>query len=262
MTLRARKRHKDAVLFRRYEKDRRSRFNALLDKLASLLPNFSESNSEDQKWTKAQVVDNAIKFIKVLQQRQQTDNIENAAPDTAVNDVLKQCKILKKQNKKFRDMFKNEFAPTGMTDKDFCQLDFGQLYELIKQKKVEQHKIIDAVNDAGDVFVVENNRTATALNSDDHTYSLIVQQEAEVEIGSDAEQEEVMIIEGQIVEPAMVQEQQVVTSVEENILQKNNCIFQSATAPTHYHPNGCHDTSITKCFITFIDTCFNFATTQ
>ena len=170
-------------------------------------------------------MDNAIKFIKLLVVQRQAENIENAPPvvipdQQQPSDVMKQCKILKKQNKRFRDLFKNEFAPNGMTDKDFCQLDFCQLNELIKQKKVEQHTIIskdkiiiDAVNDAGDVFVVENNRStanqiSSNLNSDDHTYSLI--QEAEVEIGLDSNEhdQEVMIIEGQLVDEAMEAEPQ------------------------------------------------------
>ena len=61
-----------AILFKRYEKDRRSRFNALLDKLASLLPNFQEANDSDQKWTKAQIVEFAIKHIRSFQQQAQT----------------------------------------------------------------------------------------------------------------------------------------------------------------------------------------------
>ena len=40
---------------KKYEKDRRIRFNALLDRLASVLPDCPVGNP-DNKWTKAQVI--------------------------------------------------------------------------------------------------------------------------------------------------------------------------------------------------------------
>ena len=42
------------VAAKKYEKDRRIRFNALLDRLASVLPDCPPGNP-DNKWTKAQV---------------------------------------------------------------------------------------------------------------------------------------------------------------------------------------------------------------
>jgi hypothetical protein len=43
------------VAAKKYEKDRRIRFNALLDRLASVLPDCPVGNP-DNKWTKAQVI--------------------------------------------------------------------------------------------------------------------------------------------------------------------------------------------------------------
>ena len=49
---------------KKYEKDRRIRFNALLDRLASVLPGCPVGNP-DNKWTKAQVNDEKINGISV-----------------------------------------------------------------------------------------------------------------------------------------------------------------------------------------------------
>ena len=43
-----------SVAAKKYEKDRRIRFNALLDRLAAVLPGCPVGNP-DNKWTKAQV---------------------------------------------------------------------------------------------------------------------------------------------------------------------------------------------------------------
>ena len=118
-----------ATLFKRYEKDRRSRFNALLDKLASLLPNFQEANDSDQKWTKAQIVEFAIKHIRSFQQQAKKDDIENAHPN-APRSLDNSFKILKRQYKKLREILRNEFVPE-MPEKEFCCLDLIQLQELI-----------------------------------------------------------------------------------------------------------------------------------
>lgn len=169
-------------LFRRYEKDRRCRFNALLDKLASLLPNFAECNDGEQKWTKAQIVENAIKFILHLQ-----NNIENQAPpnSTPAADTKSTLKLLKKQNKKLREILRTELVPE-LTEKEFCSMDFSQLYDLIKKKKEtsKETDVVEAINDAGDVFVVttSNDKECSSSADADHTYSLMVQQEAEIEI--------------------------------------------------------------------------------
>ena len=189
------------LLIRRYEKDRRSRFNALLDKLAALLPNFAECNTSDQKWTKAQIVDNAIKYIKNFQNSKSVNvNTGNDSPES-----VKILKILKKQNKKLREVLRNEFAP-DMTEKDFCHLDFNALDKLIKDKhqrsSENQSKENDknAPNDAGDVFVV----STEARNGDsDHTYSVIVHQEAEIEIGEEVPEaaDDVVVLES-AVEPS------------------------------------------------------------
>ena len=122
-----------ATLFKRYEKDRRSRFNALLDKLASLLPNFQEANDSDQKWTKAQIVEFAIKHIRSFQQQAKNDNIENAHPNASRN-LDNSFKILKRQYKKLREILRNEFVPE-MPEKEFCCLDLIQLQELIDNRR-------------------------------------------------------------------------------------------------------------------------------
>ena len=61
--------------------------------------------------------------------------------------------------------------------------------------------VTDAINDAGDVFVVSTESIQTACDNTDHNYSITVQQEAEVEIGSDIEPEEtdqeIVILQGQ-----------------------------------------------------------------
>ena len=174
-----------AHLYRRYEKDRRSRFNASLDKLASLLPDFAESNNGDSKWTKCQILDNAIKYIQSVQ-----DNVENTNPNND-KDNTKLMKILKKQNKKLREIVRNECVP-HLNEKEFCSLDFPQLYEIIKSKRSQEAASANANNDAGDVFVVATENHS----STDHTYSLIVHQEAEVEIGDELTvvEEEVVIL--------------------------------------------------------------------
>ena len=176
-----------ANLYRSYEKDRRSRFNANLDKLATLLPNYAESNNSSNKWTKCQIVENAIKHVQTLQ-----ENVENSNPNT---ENAKLMKILKKQNKKLREIVRSELVP-HLSDKEFCSLDFPQLYEIIKKSKKSspdtvQEPVKEAANDAGDVFVVSTENGSSA----DHTYSLIVQQEAEVEIGEEAPEEDVVILE-------------------------------------------------------------------
>ena len=122
-----------ASLFKRYEKDRRCRFNALLDKLASLLPNFQESNDGDQKWTKAQIVENAIKHIRSFQQQTQNDDIENEHPSGSRN-LDKSFKILKRQYKNLREILRHEFVPE-MPEKEFCCLDLIQLQELIDKRR-------------------------------------------------------------------------------------------------------------------------------
>ena len=61
-----------AAQFSKWERDRRLRFNALLDRLAALLPGYQLQSSStvpagvksNQKWSKAQIVDNAIRHIK------------------------------------------------------------------------------------------------------------------------------------------------------------------------------------------------------
>ena len=178
------------LLIRRYEKDRRARFNVLLDKLATLLPDYSEFNTEDQKWTKAQIVENSIKLIKNLQNNAKKsssillhDDEQNQHPDSA-----KIIKILKKQNKKLREVLKNEFAP-HMTDKDFAHLDFNTLEKLVKEKNVRdkpKENDQNALNDAGDVFVVSTEAARRNENCD-HNYSVIVHAEAEIEIGEDGD---------------------------------------------------------------------------
>ena len=40
---------------KKYEKDRRIRFNALLDRLAAILPDCPVQDNPNNKWTKAQV---------------------------------------------------------------------------------------------------------------------------------------------------------------------------------------------------------------
>ena len=42
----------------------------------------------------------------------------------------------------------------------------------------------DAINDAGDVFVVSTDSNRISCDNTDHNYSVIVHQEAEVEIGT------------------------------------------------------------------------------
>ena len=180
-------------MIRRYEKDRRARFNVLLDKLASLLPDFSEFNTEDQKWTKAQIVENSIKFIKNLQNNAKNSSILQHVDDQQQHlDSAKIIKILKKQNKKLREVLKNEFAP-HMTDKDFAHLDFNTLEKLVKEKNHEKVRRDDkpkendqnALNDAGDVFVVSTEQRRN--ENCDHNYSVIVHAEAEIEIGEDGD---------------------------------------------------------------------------
>merc|ERR1711963_576902 len=131
---------KYANLYRGYEKDRRNRFNANLDKLATLLPDYAECNNSNSKWTKVQIVENAIKHIQSLQ-----ENVENSNPNA---ETAKLMKILKKQNKKLREIVRNELVP-HLNEKEFCSLEFPQLYKLIKSKKSKEIN-----NDAGDVFVV------------------------------------------------------------------------------------------------------------
>ena len=41
---------------KKYEKDRRIRFNALLDRLAAILPECPVQDNPNNKWTKAQVL--------------------------------------------------------------------------------------------------------------------------------------------------------------------------------------------------------------
>ena len=173
-------------MYRRYEKDRRSRFNASLDKLASLLPDFAEANNGDSKWTKCQILDNAIKYIQSV-----PDNVENTNPNNEKDGNAKLIKILKKQNKKLREIVRNECVP-HLNEKEFCSLDFPQLYEIIKSKRSQDAATANANNDAGDVFVVATENHS----STDHTYSLIVHQEAEVEIGDEMTvvEEEVVIL--------------------------------------------------------------------
>ena len=160
----------------------------MLDKLAALLPDFSEFNTEDQKWTKAQIVENSIKFIKKLQNAQNTSVLNDDQQQHA--DSAKIIKILKKQNKKLREVLKNEFAP-HMTDKDFAHLDFNTLEKLVKEKNHDKlrdkpkENDQNALNDAGDVFVVSTE--ARRSENCDHNYSVVVHAEAEIEIGEDGD---------------------------------------------------------------------------
>ena len=48
--------------FKIWERDRRLRFSLLLDDLAGHLPGAGQTG--DTKWTKAQIVEEAIKFVK------------------------------------------------------------------------------------------------------------------------------------------------------------------------------------------------------
>ena len=141
-------------MFKRYEKDRRSRFNALLDKLASLLPNFNEANDGDQKWTKAQIVENAIKHIRILQQQSKNqEDIENAHPN-APRNIDKSFKLLRKQYKKLREFLRHEFVPE-MPEKEFCCLDFVQLQEIIDKRRNNAKQDNSQVNTTGqsNVFI-------------------------------------------------------------------------------------------------------------
>ena len=97
----------------------------------------SESNNGDQKWTKAQIVDNAIKYIQSFQQEQQSkkDDIENSHPNASKN-LDKSFKILKKQYKRLRELLRHELVP-DMPEKEFCSLDLIELQELIDKRRSE-----------------------------------------------------------------------------------------------------------------------------
>ena len=147
-------------------------------------------------------MDNAIEYIQNVQQENPLKNIENTHPNFP--NLLKSETFLKSQIKKFRDFLRHEFA-SKMSEKEFCILDFDQLHEIILKHKAEpknnnslinsgDNVIKDAINDAGDVFVVATENRSLESNSD-HTYSLIVQQEAEIEIaGCDQGEPEIVIL--------------------------------------------------------------------
>ena len=90
-----------------------------------------------KKWTKAQIVDNAIKYIQSFQQEQQSkkDDIENSHPNASKN-LDKSFKILKKQYKRLRELLRHELVP-DMPEKEFCSLDLIQLQELIDKRRNE-----------------------------------------------------------------------------------------------------------------------------
>jgi hypothetical protein len=54
--------HFSSSQFKIWERDRRLRFTLLLDDLAAHLPGAGQTG--DTKWTKAQIVEEAIKFVK------------------------------------------------------------------------------------------------------------------------------------------------------------------------------------------------------
>ena len=105
--------------------------------MATLLPNFNESNDGDQKWTKAQIVENAVNYILSFQKEQQSkkDDIENSHPNANKN-LDKSFKILKRQYKRLRELLRHELVPE-MPEKEFCSLDLIQLQELIDSKRNE-----------------------------------------------------------------------------------------------------------------------------
>ena len=127
-------------------------------------------------------MEHAIKHVQTLQ-----ENVENSNPN---QDTAKLTKLLKKHNKKLREIVRNELV-SHLSEKEFNSLDFPQLYEIIKAKKSPPVKEVvqEALNDPGDVFVASTDNGSSV----DHTYSLIVQQEAEIEIGEEVEEEVVVL---------------------------------------------------------------------
>ena len=102
---------------RKYEKDRRIPFNALLDRLAAILPNNPSpggggAGDPDSKWTKAQVVENAIRHIKSARAAAPVavTGDGSIAGDSATTSGASQqkLKLLVRQNRRLRELLRTE----------------------------------------------------------------------------------------------------------------------------------------------------------
>ena len=101
--------------FRKWEKDRRLRFNALLDRLAAQLP----SHTANCRWTKAQIVDNAIRHLKAIKEAAADDSASGVGGSAvaAISAVVtgrdsleltnaQKLKLLSRQNRKLRELLR------------------------------------------------------------------------------------------------------------------------------------------------------------
>ena len=96
----------------------------------------------------------------------------------------------------------------------------------------------DAINDAGDVFVVSTDSNKISCDNTDHNYSVIVQQEAEVEIGKDLDEES----EGE--EIILVNDQQVLETGDEVKSGQELVILSDQVLETNHFVEVINDSTI------------------
>ncbi|QQP35109.1 Uncharacterized protein FKW44_023243 [Caligus rogercresseyi] len=108
--------------YRLWERLRRERFNAGLESLSASLPDYEAGVS---KWTKGDIVERALNYIKALQAQR--------IPD----DLQKRIKGLKRQNSKLREIIRSKLAQ-GMDPKEFSKLNLQEIQSLITSSVSEE----------------------------------------------------------------------------------------------------------------------------
>ena len=145
-------------------------------------------------------MEKAREYIKRLerklrrQQQQQIPNVVGAAaaaqqgqepdPPHCACSCNKRMRLVKKQNRKLRELIRHEFAK-GISESDFVHKTIKEIQEMFeaarlgsRQQQQHQPKPLGSVagkDESLDVFVAP-------LPADDHTYSLVVQDQIDVEI--------------------------------------------------------------------------------
>ena len=130
------------------------RFNALLDRLATHLPGYPPT----EKWTKAQVIENAIRFAKASQSSSrraaeilaESSGQTRADPGLDDNDFSREnesqlrqrCRVLQKQNRLLRDILRGEIAP-DISEKDFSEMTVAEITAHVERLKRQDREGTD-----------------------------------------------------------------------------------------------------------------------
>ena len=167
------------VRFRQWEKSRRDRFNRELQELARCCTenenekDAAEAEAAALKWSKQLIVQKAIAYIHLLQRTRMPEDVE------------RRIRTVKRQNRKLRMIIRDELGlAEQVSESQLIQLSLKEIRERVaeaasrkKKKEEEEEEVVASAPLVGDdVFV------APVSNCDDHSYSLVVHGQPDVEV--------------------------------------------------------------------------------